>query len=136
MGAVWDLLSSWAGLIQWLLTGFVGLVWYSIQRRFVSKHEHGALERQVSDLDTTVKNLPSREDFLAMEQHVRGEIGGMDKRVTAIETAVKGLPTKDDHHELMLKLTTMIGKVDVVDQKVAAVAHQTNRTEEFLLKGR
>lgn len=100
-----ETLSNWAGVVQWLLAGFCGWVWWSLKRRFTPKEDHSAL---------------------------RGDHSQLERRVGSIESAVKNLPTMKDITDLIVKQTEMAGDIKRIDDGSVRMQRQLDRIEEFL----
>lgn len=90
-----------------IAASIAGAIWWLLKQCFVTKDDH--------------RGLVTKHDEL-------------DKRVTSIETAIKNLPTITHHNELYIKLVEMGGTVKSTDEKVNRIQHQTDRTEDYLLK--
>lgn len=94
---MFETLSNWQHLVQWVLAAFVGWVWWSIKSRFSTKEDHVALEKRVLAVENAVKNLPTIKDHHELIIGLTKLNGGVEKMDTSMAAVQRQVNRIEDY---------------------------------------
>ncbi len=84
-----ETLNDWRNVIQWVFTGLVAWIWWSIKTRFTTKEDHLSLEKRVAAAEVALSNLPTLHDhhlLVLQGAETKGHVRRVEETVQRVQT--------------------------------------------------